>query len=396
MRCLLRSDSPLMLPADFEMDLPWSRSGCLGVIEDWVASGLLDRRMFLAVSGTALTAIAASYPSTQSGELALALDRGGGGNPLVEQIEQSIPLLQRLDDAHGRGAHLPYVGAQFRAVSLLLHQGGHRAPIERRLFAALAELGQLAGWMGFDAGQHGLAQRYYFTALRAADQAGYRAMAAHILADLSFQAASREQPGDAVELGEAACATAQRTSTGVRASVLTRLGYAYAVAGQLGDANNAYHAAVQSLADGTGQDPPWMYYLTPNHLDTQRGYALAHAGVRAIAAGDRATAKPLLREGERLLRTGAHSSPLDDPAQRRALFEGGWLAVTAAHRGDLDYTCNVGRTAVARTVSVHSARSAQVLALLAVRLRRSGRNETVRDFLPTLQAALTRQPATSG
>ena len=67
-------------------------------------------------------------------------------------------LLQRLDDAHGGGAHLAYVGAQFRAVALLLRQGSHPATIERRLFAALAELGQLAGWMAFDAGQHGLAK----------------------------------------------------------------------------------------------------------------------------------------------------------------------------------------------------------------------------------------------
>src|SRR5207248_469209 len=44
-----------------------------------------------------------------------------------------------------------------------------------------SDLTQLAGWMAFDAGQHGLAQRYFFTGLRAAHDAGYRAMEAHIL-----------------------------------------------------------------------------------------------------------------------------------------------------------------------------------------------------------------------
>jgi hypothetical protein len=222
--------STLTLPADVEMDLPWSRSGTLGVIDDWVVSGLLDRRFFLAVSSAALTSVASGYLSAESGTLTSALDSGGVDNPLLEQIEQSIPLLQRLDDAHGGGAHLAYVGAQFRAVALLLRQGGHPATVERRLFAALAELGQLVGWMAFDAGQHGLAQQYFFTALRAARQAGYRSMGAHVLADLAFQAAAREQPSDAVELGETAAQMAARMPATVRASVGTRLAYAYAIA----------------------------------------------------------------------------------------------------------------------------------------------------------------------
>jgi hypothetical protein len=45
----------------------------------------------------------------------------------------------------------------------------------------LAELGQLCGWCGYDAGQPGLAQRYYITALRAAHSADARPLGAHIL-----------------------------------------------------------------------------------------------------------------------------------------------------------------------------------------------------------------------
>ncbi len=149
------------------MDLPWSRTGTMGLLDDWVRAGLLDRRHFLAVSGAAVTSIAAGYPATaEPGRLASALDRGRADNPLLDQIEHSIPLLQRLDDANGGGAHLAYVGAQLRAVALLLREGGHTGFVEVRLFAALAELAQLAGWMAFDAGKHGLAQRYLFTALR--------------------------------------------------------------------------------------------------------------------------------------------------------------------------------------------------------------------------------------
>jgi hypothetical protein len=134
-----------------------------------------------------------------------------------------------------------------------------------------------------------------------------------------------------------------------------------------------------------------MDYLTPNHLDTRAGHALAHAGTLAAAAGNHQTGTALLRRGERLLRTGAHALPVNHPAQRRALFEGAWLSVAAAGLGDLEQACTIGSLAVTRLDRVQSVRSAQVLRLLARRLRRCTRNEYVRDFLPTLDAAVARQ-----
>jgi hypothetical protein len=86
--------------------------GTMGLLDDWVRAGLLDRRHFLAVSGTALTSIATAWPTAEQDRLTNALNGGCAGNPLLDQIEQSIPMLQRLDDANGGGAHLPYVGAQ--------------------------------------------------------------------------------------------------------------------------------------------------------------------------------------------------------------------------------------------------------------------------------------------
>jgi len=303
-------------------------------------------------------------------------------------------LLQRLDDASGGGGHLEYVGAQFRSVALLVRQGGQPPSIETRLLSALTEIGQLAGWMAFDAGLHGPAQRYLFTALRAAHECGYETMAAHIVADLAFQAATREQPTDAVALGESAGKIARRAPASVRASVQTRLAYGYAIAGNMSAFEQAYESALEVLADGDrSEDPTWMYYLTPSHLDTQAGYALTHAGMLASDSGSTSSSHSMLRVGERLLRRGAYDRPLTDQAQRRALFEGAWLATAAAGRGNLEEACTLGRTAVARTATVRSARSLDVLGRLAARLRRAKRNEYVRDFLPSLEACLGRTSA---
>ncbi len=124
------------------------------------------------------------------------------------------------------------------------------------------------------------------------------------------------------------------------------------------------------------------------HLDTQAGYALTHAGVLAQGADDPGAARSLLRRGSELLRTGAHAISFDDASQRRALFEGAWLAVAAASQGDLEQACSVGQVAVARTQTVHSHRSTEVLGILAGRPRRRSRNEHVAGFLPALETAL--------
>lgn len=387
------SGSPLVLPADIDMNGPWSRTSTLVLLDDWVVAGLLDRRYFLAVSGATILDITTRYLTGDPGRLAAALERGSVGNLLLDQIEQSLPLLQRLDGAHGGGAYLPYVGAQFRAVALLLRQGGHPAWVERRLFAALAEIGLLAGRMALDAGQHGLAQRYLFTALRAAKEADYHPVAAHVLADLACQAATREHSRDAIALGQAAVRIAAGSPAGVRALVQNRLAYGHALAGQLDDFERAHATGLDIIAGrDPAAEPAGMDYLTPNHLDTKAGQALTHAGILAAAAGDHQTGTVLLRRGERLLRTGAHALPMDHPAQRRALFEGAWLSVAAAGQGHLEQACTIGSLAVTRLDAGQSPRSAQVLRLLAKRLHRCGRNEYVRDFLPTLDAAVARHP----
>src|SRR5206468_4405249 len=198
----------------------------------------------------------------------------------------------------------------------------------RRMLVTLADLAKLAGWKAIDAAKHGMAQRYFFTGMRAAHDAGYRAMEAHILADLSFQAASLGNTADGVVLGEAARHVGGRSAASVQASVMSRLAYAYAAAGKVTDCERTWQLSRDQLAKRQpDRDPEWMYYLTPNHLDCQAGYAMILAGRRVIASGAAADGRALLRKGEALLRTGAYARHPDMPYQRRALYEGAWLAL---------------------------------------------------------------------
>lgn len=58
------------------------------IAEDWLLGGLVDRRMFLSVSGAALAG-------------SDGLSETSTDDPLVEQIETSVPRLQPLDDEPG-------------------------------------------------------------------------------------------------------------------------------------------------------------------------------------------------------------------------------------------------------------------------------------------------------
>jgi hypothetical protein len=249
--------------------------------------------------------------------------------------------------------------------------------------------------MAFDAGDHGLAQRYFATALRAVHQVNDKPLAAHILADLAFQAASREHPADAVTLGEAAARTSEGAPAGARASVLSRLAYAYATAGRTTDFDRTRESARQLVESSSpdGSEPRWMYYLTGNHLDCQAGYALVQLGRIRRSEGATAEGRRLIAKGTSLLTTGAHDVPLIDPSQRRALFEGSWLALGYTALGETELACQIAGTATQRLATVRSPRSTALLHQLAVDLRRRQRNPHVWSFLPELERGLAKHTA---
>ncbi|UED83186.1 carph-isopro domain-containing protein [Streptomyces profundus] len=393
-------NSSAFVPADTDLARPWTLQGMEAIVEDWVMGGIVDRRRYLAISGVGLLAIVAQYldGTAGRGQHAARLTPPLGADPLVDHVEQHLPMLQLLDDEHGGARHLPYVGAQFRAVGLLIREGGHSPAATSRLIRALAEIGQLAGWMAFDAADHGLAQRYFATALRAAHQVNDLPLSAHILGDLSFQAASRGHPADAVALGEAARRASDAAPPAVRASVLSRLAYAYATAGRDNDFAHTRGLARELVTDrASGQEEPrWMYFLTDNHLDCQAGYGLIQMGTAQRAAGQSKKSRRFLAQGTELLRSGAYGTPRGDPSQRRAMFEGAWLALGHSAHGDLEAACDVGRIAANRLDVVRSPRSAALLHQLAGDLRRRQRNPHVRSFLPTLENALAQHaPSTS-
>jgi len=378
------------------MNVRWSTEGVLQVLEDWLLSGLMDRRTFLGVSGIALTGVAWEYLGLEQERLLAAIEGDETGASLITQLEATIPALWALDDAHGGVRVLPYVSSQFQTAAYILRQGGHNGQVTRQLFGVVAKLGQHAGWAAFDAGRHGLAQRYYLTALRAAHQAADRQLAAHILADLAFQAAATDARQDAGDLAEVAMRAAAVTPARVRASVAARAAFAHGAAGDSRRFAICRHLAHEQL-DGSrpqGGDPDWMYYLTPGHVDALAGPALVRLARTAQARGQTRHAQTWLRDGLGLLRGSAALRDTQHPQQRRAAVEGAWLALAHALDGDLDQACQVGRLTISRLGVVQSARCTSVLTVLRSELpadRTS--NADVREFAGELDRALSAPPS---
>jgi hypothetical protein len=71
----------------------------------------------------------------------------------------------------------------------------------------------VAGYAAYDLGDHGLAQRFYLAALRAAHTAGDRMLGAHIVKCLAEQSADLGHPRDALMLVDTALAGSRGAAT---------------------------------------------------------------------------------------------------------------------------------------------------------------------------------------
>src|SRR5690348_2521897 len=130
------------------------------------------------------------------------------GESDIDAIQQVVRSYRELDNRLGggrvRGAVVHYLNSE---VTPLLTDGRFNAETGARLAAMAAELAQLAGWMTYDAGLHGHAQRYLTLALSFARHAGNSGLGAEVLAAKAHQAVYLARPAEAVDLARAAQAT---------------------------------------------------------------------------------------------------------------------------------------------------------------------------------------------
>lgn len=151
------------------------------------------------------------------------------------------------------------------------------ATVRRQMLTAAARLCDLAGFMSFDSGHHGLAQRYFIQALRLAREVGDEALGAHVLGDMTMQALHLDARVQAIALAEASVDASTRSRSPAVASRANAVASrAYARAADPVAADRAMSAAERLLDAGHSDgDPSWIQFFTTNQLSTEFLYACA-------------------------------------------------------------------------------------------------------------------------
>jgi transcriptional regulator with XRE-family HTH domain len=131
----------------------------------------------------------------------------------VEAIKSTADLFAKLDNTFG-GNHARRSLIQFLSSDVeQLLRGRYDEVIGQSLHRVVAEATLLAGWMCYDAGHHGLAQRYLVRALRLAHSAADAQLAGSILSAMSHQATFLGHYREAIDMAQAALAGTRAVAT---------------------------------------------------------------------------------------------------------------------------------------------------------------------------------------
>ncbi|WP_433496827.1 hypothetical protein ACQP1K_17740 [Sphaerimonospora sp. CA-214678] len=107
----------------------------------------------------------------------------------VAAVQELTAAFSRIDQqrggGHGRKALVQYLQSD---VAAFLQGTFPNEQVRCDMFSAAAELAYLSGWMGFDNGEHPLAQRYFILAVKLAARAGNPPLTGHILRAMAHQA----------------------------------------------------------------------------------------------------------------------------------------------------------------------------------------------------------------
>jgi hypothetical protein len=265
---------------------------------------------------------------------------------------------RRLGGGHARRTLTCYADD---AVAALL-TGRYTDEIGRALFAAVARLCDIAGFMCFDCGRQGLGQRYFITALRMAKTSGDQALGAHILTDMSMQARHHGHAREAVALADAGVSAAARSGS---ASILARChavqARALALQGDASECDHALNQAERALdRAGVRGEPFWAGFFTPQQLAAEAMYAAAE-----------------LHRGDLVRRHAATALSESDGMQRRQVLATATLAASylpgedapaADGGGDVGQACEVLRGVLPVIGSLTSARALGLVSVVRARL----------------------------
>ncbi|PZS10349.1 MAG: hypothetical protein DLM55_04365 [Acidimicrobiales bacterium] len=399
-------ESAAWVPADHRYPMSWNYQSVLRAADDWIVNigGTLDvdRRVFLAISGAALTSISCGYVDNPMPIGSFQLQKNVSVPDvititpgIVNVLEVTIGELRNLDDHEGGNRNsLRMAHRHFRTLAEYVKSGKVvDAHTQQRLLTLWATLCEIAGLMAFDAHLYGLAQRYWFTGLQITHTTGNSELGAHILGYLSFQAAHRGQANDAAQLGQAAMRTAAKgTSVAVQALVTSRYAQSQAALGNNYTCREAIDKASQLLTTpgALANRPEYVSWFDSRMFESQSGHSLL-----ALARTSSRKSNHLFEQADQLLTPHVMSgSDFSRDFPRDALFWGSWRARSYVWQNELEKAVKTGITLIDLCRSVRSQRCVAALRQLnseLVQRRGALSNPHIAEFSQELNAAIAAQ-----
>jgi transcriptional regulator with XRE-family HTH domain len=215
------------------------------------------------------------------------------GRTEIEHIHSAARVFTGWDHTYGGGLARETVLAQLRYSSRLL-EASVPTRLRAELFGAVGHLGDVAGFMAFDACAHDDAKRVFRFALACAEEAGDWHLRASILSNMARQAIFLGRSDEGLTYCDYALVRADRLTPTERAMLHNVRAHALAKMRRVRDTLVAIGTADDHFAGAApANDPQWMsYFDTAQHLgDT--GHALvtlASTGHGAAEASRRLSA----------------------------------------------------------------------------------------------------------
>ncbi|MBA4864930.1 transcriptional regulator [Streptomyces sp. PSKA54] len=287
----------------------------------------------------------------------------------VDAVRSMTQALVDLDHQYGSGHVRPVVVHYLNSVVSGLLAGSYREAVGRELFAAVARLTELAGYMAVDTGQPGLAQRYYIQALRLAQAAGDRGYGGYVLAaSMSHLAAQLGNPREIAQLARAAQEGARgRVTPRAQAMFYAAEARGHALMGEARAAQAVIGKAVSAMeqADpGSGDDPAWIAHFDEAYLADELAHC--HRDLGQPDAAGRQAEESLARHPQSRVRRRAIGLVL--------------LATAQVQKREVEQACHTGLQAIELLGRLRSNRGAEYLEDLQERLAPYREESVVREF----------------
>lgn len=205
------------------------------------------------------------------------------GSQHAAVIEHSANVFRRWDNEFGSGMRRKAVVGQLSEAAGLLNGPFQNEQAARQMFAAVADLAQLAGWMSYDLQLHATAQHYFLLGMHLAKDAGDRPQVARMLYCLARQMIDLGRYREALDMAQTGVYALRRVATPRAAALLHIIeGRAHAGMGQASACRRALGAAQDAFTRaGEDTDPNWCAFFDEAEL-----FGLLGVTLRDLALAD--------------------------------------------------------------------------------------------------------------